>query len=299
MRQLLSTILHFLLRHALQFVLFVAILLAGRWVLQEWREYSAASASLAVLQQAAGSADAHGLTLAEAAMVRTKALQQASQIVIAQRIGEVETRLQQLRSTRQPSLFSWPLPDSARLARHAGNEAARSVEIEVLQQESRYLQSLLSALQGEDARAALARLHQVHVAAYAALQANLHQQQLLQAQHPLAAHLPGQAAYRRMAALKQQEAPLRAANLQAYQQYQTQRARTTNAARPVPFALDRPALQTALAPLQAAIAQGSAQQAGNSIARLRAPVSEVGLRQRCWCCRPSCCQWPSRRSIFL
>lgn len=275
MRQLLSAILHFLLRHALQFVLFVAILLAGRWFVQEWRAYSAASASLAVLQQAASSADAHGLKLADAATRRTRALQQASQAAIAQRIGAVETRLQQLRSARQPSLFSWPLPDSAQLARHAGQEAARSVEIEVLQQESRYLQTLLSALQGEDARAALARLHQMHIEAYAALQANLRQQRQLKAEHPLAAYLAGQAAHARMTILEQQEAQLRAANLQAYQQYQLQRARTTAATHPAPFAPDQPALKTALAPLQAAIVQGSAQQDGNWIARLRGPVREV------------------------
>ncbi|WP_338679032.1 hypothetical protein OPV09_18355 [Janthinobacterium sp. TB1-E2] len=275
MRQLLTAILRFLLRHALQFALFIVILLAGRMLLAEWRAYSAGSEAMAALRLAADGADSHTAGLAAAATARVNALQKASQAAIATRLAQVQAQLTTLRARQQPSLFTLPLPDTHTLALHAQEEATRRVEIEVLAQEARYLTALQAAVNGEDARQTLARLHAEHVRAYAALQANLRQRRELEARHPLAARLPGSDAYAQLSQLEAQGQRLREINLQAYQAWVTQHGRTGNAARPVPFAIDEQALAGALAPVQQAIAAGETQLARNWIARWRAPVMDV------------------------
>ncbi|MGF6116543.1 hypothetical protein ABIE30_000789 [Janthinobacterium lividum] len=278
MRQLLTAILRFLLRHALQFALFIVILLAGRLLLAEWRAYSASSETIAALRLAADGADKHGAGLAAAATARVNALQKTSHTAITARLAQVQAQLAALRARQQPSLFTLPLPDTNTLALHAQEEAARRVEIEVLVQEARYLTALQAALSGEDARHTLARLHAAHVSAYAALQHNLRQRRELEARHPVAARLPGSDAYAQLSLLEAQGQRLREINLQAYQAWAAQRARTgnaTTAARPAPFAIDEPALAGALAPVQKAIAAGEGQLARNWIARWRAPVLDV------------------------
>ena len=275
MRQLLTALLRFLLRHALQFALFIVILLAGRMLLAEWRAYSAGSEAVGALRLAADGADHHGAGLAAAATARVNALQKASQAAIATRLKEVQAQLTTLRARQQPSLFSLPLPDTTTLALHAQEEATRRVEIEVLAQEARYLTALQAALKGEDARQTLARLHAEHVRAYAALQNNVRQRRQLEAQHPLAAHLPGSDAYAQLSQLEAQGQRLRDINLQAYQAWVAQHARTGDASRPAPFAIDSTALAGALAPVQQAIAAGESQLARNWIARWRAPVLDV------------------------
>ncbi|MDN2675793.1 hypothetical protein [Janthinobacterium sp. SUN033] len=278
MRQLLTAILRFLLRHALQFALFIVILLAGRLLLAEWRAYSAGSEAVAALRLAAEGADSHGAGLAAAATARVNALQKASHTAIAARLAQVQAQLTALRARQQASLFTIPLPDANTLARHAQEEAARRVEIEVLAQEARYLTALQAAISGEDARHTLARLHAEHVGAYAALQNNLQQRRQLEAQHPLAARLPGSDAYAQLSQLEAQGQRLREINLQAYQAWAAQRARTGDAAHaphPTPFAIDEQALSAALAPVQKAIAAGEGQLARNWIARWRAPVMDV------------------------
>lgn len=278
MRQLLTALLRFLLRHALQFALFIVILLAGRLLLAEWRAYSAGSEAIAALRQASSSAGTHGASLADTTTARVNALRHASHAAISARLAQVQSQLAALRARQQPSLFTLPLPDADTLAQHAQQEAARRVEIEVLAQEARYLLALQAALNGEDARQTLARLHADHVRAYAALQENVRQRQLLEAQHPLAARLPGSDAHAQLSQLENAGRRLRESNLQAYNAWLAQRARVrdaTGAARPAPFAIDEPALAGALAPVQAAIAAGEAQLARNWIGRWRAPVMDV------------------------
>ena len=275
MRQLLTAILRFLLRHALQFALFIVILLAGRLLLAEWRAYSAGSEAVAALRLAADGADQHGAGLAAAATARANALTHASQTAIAARLAQVQAQLSALRARQQASLFTLPLPDTHTLALHAQQEAARRVEIEVLAQEARYLSALQAAVKGEDARHTLARLQAEHVNAYAALQHNLAQRRQLEAQHPLAARLPGSDAYAQLSRLEAEGQRLREINLQAYRAWAAQRARTNNAARPTPFAIDGVALAGALTPVQEAIAAGETQLARNWIARWRAPVLDV------------------------
>ncbi len=275
MRQLLTAILRFLLRHALQFALFIVILLAGRLLLAEWRAYSAGSEAVAALRQASDSAGSHGAGLADAATARVNALKKTSQTAIATRLQQVQAQLTALRARQQPSLFTLPLPDTNTLALHAQDEATRRVEIEVLVQEARNLSALQAAVEGEDARHTLARLHAEHVNAYAALQHNLAQRRQLEAQHPVAAHLPGSDAYAQLSRLEAEGQRWREINLQAYRAWAAQRARTNNAGRPAPFAIDNAALAGALAPVQAAIATSEAQLARNWIARWRAPVLDV------------------------
>ena len=113
------------------------------------------------------------------------------------------------------------------------------MEIEVLAQEARYLTALQAAISGEDARQTLARLHAEHVRAYATLQHNLRQRRELEAQHPVAARLPGSDAYAQLSQLEAQGQRLREINLQAYQAWAAQRARSsaTQSPRPAPFSI--------------------------------------------------------------
>ncbi|WP_425254332.1 hypothetical protein ACPJXG_11580 [Janthinobacterium sp. NFX145] len=133
MRQLLTATLRFLLRHALQFALFIVILLAGRMLLAEWRAYSAGSEAVAALRLAANGADHHGAGLAAAATARVNALQTASQAAIAARLAQVQAQLTALRARQQPSLFTLPParhehPGPARARRSGAPRGDRSTD---------------------------------------------------------------------------------------------------------------------------------------------------------------------------
>lgn len=273
MRQLLTATARFLLRHTLQFLLFLAILLAGKLLLAEFRQFQSAASDLAALRGVAETLERERGTLSGATTERAMALQRASTSLIALRIAAIDQELRNGAATAPAPLLSFPLPSGAGVLAHFRHAA----ETELLRQERDYLQLLKIAISLENARQKLVRLRQEHVSAYQALQANLQAQQQWTRQHPLAAYLPGSAPYEHRSQLQDDEARLRAANLLAWQQFRAQQTIIDNAPfnQAPAFAIDQTRVASTLQPLHDAIRLLDTEASRNWIARASAPVKQL------------------------
>ena len=256
MRLLLASLLRFISRHVLQFLLFVAILAAGHALLEQARQFQDGQARLGMLRDAASLADARQTTLSGETQARVKALRQASDQAIAARIAHIDAAMLALRQTATAWSFTLALPTGKDLGDAVARQAEQHIRIELLLQERAYLQSLRIALGNESARQVLLRLHSEHRQAYQALSGNLARQQALRQAHPLQAYLPGTAPHAAIAALQAEETRLREANAQAYQRYMAQRQRLAAASADdmAPFQVDQARIDSRLQDLVHAMA---------------------------------------------
>jgi hypothetical protein len=256
LRLLLASLLRFISRHVLQFLLFVAILAAGHALLEQARQFQDGVARLGMLRDAASLAGARQATLSGETQARVDALRQASDQAIAARIAHIDAALLALRQTATAWSFTLALPTSKDLGNAVARQAEQHIRIELLLQERAYLQSLRIAIGNESARQALLRLHDEHRQAYKALSGNLAKQQELTQAHPLQARLPGTAPHAAMAVLQAEETHLREANALAYQRYMAQRQRlaAAGAGSVAPFQVDQARVEARLQDLGHAMA---------------------------------------------
>lgn len=255
MRTLLSSLLRFLGRHLLQFLLFVALLATGHVLLEQARQLKTDQVRLDAMRGAEHQTGAARQTLVLAAQARINGLRRASDDAILARLALIDLDLRQA-----PPFFSFglALSDTAALGHAIAGQAERRIEVELLKQERAYLQALRAALGAENARQALERLHREHQRAYQLLLDNLARQQRLRQAHPLQIYLPGSAEQAAMAALQTDETNLRSANLDAYQRHAAQHARVLAlpaGAAPGPFQADQQGLDLALQDLAGEIAR--------------------------------------------
>lgn len=222
MRALLSSLLHFIGRHTLQFLLFVAILAIGHAVLEQARQFNADQSRLDALRGADSQTGALRQTLGQSAPGRINQLRQASDQALLARIAQIDLALQH---PAPPLGLQLTLPTPSDLGNAIASQAGYQLRIELLKQERDYLQALRAALNRESARQALGRLHEEHRRAYQALMDKLAQQQRLRRAYPLQVWLPGSAAYAQMAQLQAEETRLRANNLDAWRRHAAQQAR--------------------------------------------------------------------------
>lgn len=255
MRTLLSSLLRFLGRHLLQFLLFVALLATGHVLLEQARQFKADQSRLDALRGAERQTGTARQTLGLAALARIDALRHASDDAILARLARIELDLRQA----PPSFsFGLALSDTAALGNAIAGQAERRIEVELLKQERAYLQALRAALGTENARQALGRLHREHQRAYQLLTDNLARQARLRQAHPLQIYLPGSAEQAAMAALQAGETSLRAANAEAYRRHAAQQARLLAlpaGVAPGPFQIDQQRLDLALQDLAGEIAR--------------------------------------------
>ena len=255
MRTLLSSLLRFLGRHLLQFLLFVALLATGHVLLEQARQLKADQVRLDAMRGAEHQTGAARQTLVLAAQARIDGLRRASDDAILARLARIDLDLRQA----PPSFsFGLALSDTAGLGNAIAGQAERRIEIELLKQERAYLQTLRAALGAENARQGLGRLHREHQRAYRQLMDNLARQERLRQAHPLRVHLPGSAEQAAMAALQMDETGLRAANLDAYRRHAAQQARVQAlpaGTAPGPFQPDQQGLDAALQDLAGEIAR--------------------------------------------
>lgn len=255
MRTLLSSLLRFLGRHLLQFLLFVALLATGHVLLEQARQFKADQSRLDALRGAERQTGTARQTLGLAAQARIDALRHASDDAILARLARIELDLRQA----PPSFsFGLALSDTAALGNAIAGQAERRIEVELLKQERAYLQALRAALGTENARQALGRLHREHQRAYQLLTDNLARQARLRQAHPLQIYLPGSAEQAAMAALQAGETSLRAANAEAYRRHAAQQARLLAlpaGVAPGPFQIDQQRLDLALQDLAGEIAR--------------------------------------------
>ena len=278
MRLLLASLLRFISRHVLQFLLFVAILAAGHALLEQARQFHDGQARLGMLRDAASQAGARQATLSGETQARVEALRQASDQAIAARIAQIDVALRALRQAVTPWSFTLALPTSKDLGDAVARQAEQHIRIELLLQERAYLQSLRIALGNDSARQALLRLHGEHRQAYQALSGNLARQQALRQAHPLQAHLPGTAPHASMAVLQAEETRLREANVLAYQRYMTQRQHLAaiGPGSVSPFQLDQARIEARLQDLVHAMASMEGQLRDNWWRALRELFARYG-----------------------
>ena len=276
MRTLLSSLLRFLGRHLLQFLLFVALLAIGHVLLEQARQFKADQSRLDALRGAERQTGTARQTLGLAALARIDALRHASDDAILARLTRIELDLRQA----PPSFsFGLALSDTAGLGNAIAGQAERRIEVELLKQERAWLQALRATLGAENARQALERLHREHQRAYQLLQDNLARQQRLRQVHPLQIYLPGSAEQAAMAALQTDETSLRAANLEAYRRHAAQQARVVAlpaGTAPGPFQIDQERLDLALQDLSGEIARLDGKLRNNIWRAARQLLSDYG-----------------------
>lgn len=276
MRTLLSSLLRFLGRHLLQFLLFVALLATGHVLLEQARQFKADQVRLDAMRGAERQTGAARQTLVLAAQARINGLRRASDDAILARLARIDLDLRQA----PPSFsFGLALSDTAALGSAIAGQAERRIEVELLKQERAYLQALRAALGAESARQALGRLQRDHQRAYRELMDNLARQQRLRQAHPLRIYLPGSAEQAAMAALQTDETRLRAANLDAYQRHAAQQARVLAlpaGTAPGPFQPDQQGLDLALQDLAGEIARLDGKLRNNIWRTARQLLSDYG-----------------------
>ena len=276
MRTLLSSLLRFLGRHLLQFLLFVALLATGHVLLEQARQLKADQVRLDTMRGAERQTGAARQTLVLAGQARINGLRRASDDAILARLARIDLDLRQA----PPSFsFGLALSDTAGLGNAIAGQAERRIEIELLKQERAYLQTLRAALGAENARQALGRLHREHQRAYRQLMDNLARQERLRQAHPLRVHLPGSAEQAAMAALQMDETGLRAANLDAYRRHAAQQARVQAlpaGTAPGPFQPDHQGLDLALQDLAGEIARLNGKLRNNIWRTARQLLSDYG-----------------------
>ena len=276
MRILLSSLLRFLGRHLLQFLLFVALLATGHVLLEQARQFKADQVRLDAMRVAERQTGAARQTLGLAAQARINGLRRASDDAILARLARIDLDLRQA-----PPSFSLglALSDTAALGNAIAGQAERRIEVELLKQERAYLQALRAALGAENARQVLERLHREHQRAYQLLMDNLARQQRLQQAHPLQIYLPGSAEQAAMDSLQTGETGLRAANLDAYRRHAAQQARVLAlpaGTAPGPFQPDQQRLDLALQDLAGEIARLDGKLRSNIWRAARQLLSDYG-----------------------
>lgn len=272
----------FVVRSALSFCLIVAVLLAGHWVVGEWRAFDAAQRDVAVLAGGEQHLGMAGERLKREAMARVKALGQAPAEVLDARIEAAGRRIVALTALPDAAALSFPLPSGSQLAQSLVAKSGRMLEIELLSQERDYLIALRAAARaGVDREAAtrdLVQLHAAHVAAYDALNDNLRAQSRIRVASLLRSHIPGTVEYRMREHLMQEEAALVRANNAAASAVAAQQnaLRIIGAPRAgLQFIVNQARVDAAMGQLRGAISDGKAYATANHAGRMADAVRAV------------------------
>ncbi len=277
-----QSLIRFIVRHTLTFLLVVAVLLAGKWVLAELQAFKSLQTDVATLTSGAQLVDVYGADQARDLASRMTAVRHASIEKLDARIGALNQNIQARPDAPWLAMLSFPLPSGSQLAERMVTSSRHAVETELLTQERDYLTQLRAAIDtGLNQKAAyekLERLRLEHVAAYQALQASARQLEEIKQQSPLKAHLPGTFEYRKFSVLSETHQKLRDRNALAYQAFQVQKTAAGRAATiqaVAQFSVNQVRIDAAMKPLRDSLAQGKAASAQNWFARASDPVMAV------------------------
>ncbi len=270
------------MRSALTFCVIVAVLLAGHWILNEWRDFHAAERELVLLAGGEQQVGADRVRLKQDATERVKRLRQASAAALDARILELGKQILALSSVPDTAALSFPLPDGGQLAQGLVAKTRRMVEIELLAQERDYLVALRAAARAAVDRGAatqdLALLHAAHVAAYDALNDNLRAQSRIRVNSFLRSYIPGTVEYRMRDRLVQEEVALVRANNDAAKAVKSQHNAIRIIGAPVAsleFIVNDARVDAAMGQLRSGISDGKAYTSANWAGRMADSVREV------------------------
>ena len=282
MSGVLSTSLRFLVRGALSFCLIVTVLLAGRYIVSEWRAFDAARRDLALLAGGEQHLGGERTQLKLASMARVKRLGQASAEALDAHIDALGKQITALSAKPEAQALSFGLPGSGQLMQGLVAKSRRMLEIELLSQERDYLVALRAAARAgvdrDAAMQALARLHAAHVAAYDALNDNLRAQSRIRVNSLWRSYLPGTVEFGMRDRLVQEEAELVRANNAAASAVALQQNALSIIGAPrasLQFIVNDARLDAAMGQLRGAISVGEAYASANWAGRMAESVREV------------------------
>lgn len=282
MQALLGTTVRWLLRHFVNLLLIIAVLLLGRLFWTEWQAFQSVRAESTQLAAADADLTARLSQLGRSASERAAGLSTASQHMLELRLSALDREIALSQLQKQQS-GGWSKVLAGSSIVQAQIDGLRlDAEINLLEQERAYLTELklrlLAAQSGVARRVELERLWQVHQHRYLAWQdIKLKKETLIQL-HPVKSRLPGTDEYQARERLQTQQDFLLAQNRQADADYQRQ-LRLMQAIRPLPplatFRPDSARIDEILQPLRRRIADLEALRQGNWIGKLWRPVQEV------------------------
>lgn len=272
----------FLVRSVLTFCLIVAVLLAGHWVLSEWRAFDAVERDLALLEGGQRQLGAERVRLGNDATERVKRFRQAPSHLLDARIDAVGKQILALSAVADAEVLSFPLPSGGQLAQGMVAKSRRMVEIELLSQERDYLIAMRAAARAAVDRGAaaqdLALLHAAHVAAYSALNDNLRAQSRIRMDSFLRSYVPGTVEYRMRDKLVREQAQLVRSNNDAAKAVQVQQNAIRLIGAPalgLQFVVNQARVDAAMGQLRNGISDAKSYAAGNWAGRMVAAVRAV------------------------
>ena len=277
-----SLVVRFLVRSAITFCVIVAVLLAGHWIVTEWRALDAVRRDLQVLSSGERQLAADRAQLREAAAARVKRWRQAPAEALDERIAALGRQIIALSAMPDTAALSFPLPDGSSLAQAMVAKSRRMLEIELLSQERDYLVAVRAAARAAVDRGAatqdLALLYAAHVSAYNALNDNLRQQSRIRMNSFLRSHIPGSLLYQQREKLVREVRDLVRANNEAARAHQMQLRAIRIIGAPsvsLDFIVNEARVDAAMGQLRGSISDANAYAARNWAGRMSASVRAV------------------------
>ncbi len=283
---LVATIVRFLLRHLMAFVLICGVLLFGKWAWAEWQSHQSSQAELAQLTAADERIARELNTLTTASQGRMATFASASQDALTARIDAIDQETRHKQLERQKASAIGPVLKGQPIVAHQWEGMRLDAEIYLLNAERQHLQELrlrVQATQSAQARhAELERLRLVHQGLYTQWRAAKREREAMEQAHPVACRLGisgiGSAEYLQCEQLRVLQAQLLAENRRAAEDYQRQHtlAQAIQPLRPLAaFAPRQSDMDALLAPLRERQAALHDLRAGNWFARLSQPLLDI------------------------
>lgn len=213
---LIDKVVRWIYRHFLTLLLILAVLVTGRYLQNAFEEYRATDAELTHLKDGKQQLDKFLQNFEAETAKRISSFSQSTSAELAARIAAIDLEIKQKQSAKQQLGNLIEMLAKRPLGRGYIDSAILGFEIDVLQEERKYLDYLLTMASGTNELEAI-RLQ--HLAAYAALQKNNSLQEQLKQAYPVQVHIPGTSAYTSMHRLEATYKILLADNQRAYDSY--------------------------------------------------------------------------------
>ena len=226
MRQLIQSTFRWIVEHFVTFVVIVAILVAGKFLLNEFRDSRELASTIPQMKDARRDV-ANNLNLLEKQVTeRARELEKASLNTLDSRAKQVDQEILE-KSLARRTFGPLPMLPSFLLGRDFAQQLILDAEILMLRHERDYLARLRSVITArltrEKGLEELEKRRVRHVEAYKSLKENEGAQALLRQAHPVATWIPGTQAYKDNKALQEIHTSLLGGNLEAYKTYEFQR----------------------------------------------------------------------------
>lgn len=283
LKSLISNIFNFFLRQFFNLLLILLVLLLGRVVLNEWKQYQSAWAESVQLAEVDKTLTSYMDRLAKESADRLMGMGAASLQMLDLRMMELEKTLSTKRLEKQKIGGIVQLVAGVPIVHGYIDGIRLGAEINILEQERNFLQELklrvLATQADKVQRAQLRQLSELHHQVYAEWQGVKKKREKLNDLHPLKCLLGySTPEYAQCSQLKAQQEVLLDKNRRAAADYQRQQALLTNI-RPLTalplYAVRRSELDAIVLPLRTRLAELHKMQSDSWIEKLKKPIEEV------------------------